>query len=108
MDDVGEDEIESVIEATKRGKVDLDLGGTNWAKNPKAHRGRSSDGGLACVSRDDGSDGAGRSACAGFSGPHVGPNSAHGAVLDIAWQEDPVIRYCPGSRTTPNGRPTAA
>ena len=29
LDDVGEDEIESVIEATKRGKVDLDLGGTN-------------------------------------------------------------------------------
>ena len=45
LNDVGEDEIESVFEATKRGRVGLDHGGTNLAKNPNAH-GRSLDDGL--------------------------------------------------------------
>ena len=64
LNDVGEDEIESVFEATKRGRVGLDHGGTNLAKNPNAH-GRSLDGGLACAGIGVGSDGAGRSVCCG-------------------------------------------
>ena len=89
LDDVGEDEIESVFEATKRGRVGLDHGGTNLAKNPNAH-GRSLDSGLACASRGVGLDGAGRSAFTGAGGQHVvgpggqhvGPSSALGAISD--------------------------
>ena len=64
LNDVGEDEIESVFEATKRGRVGLDHGGTNLAKNPNAH-GRSLDGGLACDGLGIGSDGAGMLVCCG-------------------------------------------
>ena len=45
LDDVGEDEIDSVIEITKGGRINLNFSGTNLAKNSNAY-GRSSDGEL--------------------------------------------------------------
>ena len=48
LDDVGENEIGSVIETTKRGRIDLNFGGTNLAKNSNAY-GRSLDNGCASV-----------------------------------------------------------
>ena len=70
LDDVGEDEIESVIETTKRGRIDLNFGGTNLAKNSNAY-GRSLDGGCASVGRGVGSTELGRSAFTGLNGQHI-------------------------------------
>ena len=44
FEEVREGEIEDVMEVIKRSKVNLGLGGTNWARNSNAHGEGSSDG----------------------------------------------------------------
>ena len=79
FEEVGEGEIEGVMEAIKRSKVDLGLGGTNWDRNSNTH-GEGSSGGILGqqveLGRGGGSTGAGRSACAGTSRLRVGSGSA--------------------------------
>lgn len=100
LDDVGEDEIESVIETTKGARINLNFGGTNLTKNSNAY-GRSLDGELVGASRGVGLDG-GRLAFTGPGGQrvvglgrqHTGKIGALGAVLCAAQLEDPVTGSC--------------